>query len=177
MIEIWKDVKGYEGLYQVSNLGQLKSLARKVPNNRPVKEKIIKLNRTTNGYMQVRLYQHGKTKTVRIHRLVAEHFLKGFLPEFDVNHIDENKSNNCADNLELSTHKENCNYGTRTERCISYKRIPIKAIRIIDNKEIYFESVREATERLGVNNISKVLTGKYKQSKGYRFEYAYSRSS
>jgi hypothetical protein len=171
MNEIWKDVIGYEGSYQVSNLGRLKSLARNVPNNRPVKERIITLNRTTNGYMQVRLNKHNKTKTVRIHRLVAEHFIDGFDPKFDVNHIDENKENNCVQNLELSTHKANCNYGTRTERCISYKRVPIRAIRIHDGKTFDFDSVRAAREELGVNNISKVLKGEYKQAKGYMFEY------
>lgn len=101
MIEIWKDIKGYEGEYQISNMGKVKSFLGK-------KERILKY-RYTNRYCRVSLHKGNDSL---IHRLVAEAFIPNpdNLPE--VNHKDENPLNNCADNLEWCSHKYNLNYGT-----------------------------------------------------------------
>lgn len=111
MNEIFKDIEGYEGIYQISNLGRVKSLNY----NHTRKEKILK-PRNCHSYLRVQLYKNGQKEMPFIHRLVAQAFLSNpqNLPE--VNHKDEDKSNNCVDNLEWVTRKENINYGTRTLR-------------------------------------------------------------
>ena len=107
--EIWKDVVGYEGLYQVSNNGRVKSLWFG-------KERILKPMKTIWGYLQVDLNKNGERKGYRVHRLVAQ----TFLPNPDnlpvVNHKDENKENNKVENLEFCDTKYNINYGTRNQR-------------------------------------------------------------
>lgn len=112
MKEIWKDIKGYEGLYQVSNLGRVKSLKRK---SRPY-EKILVPLVTNKDYLCVNLYKNNKNKKFLIHRLVAKEFLKNekLLPQ--VNHKDENTHNNNVNNLEWCDSSYNNNYGTKIER-------------------------------------------------------------
>ncbi len=101
--EVWKDIKGYEGLYQISNLGRVKSL-RKIRGIQIQKEKILTLQPIKGGYYRAKLCKNGKEKSYLVHRLVAE----TFIPEhFTVNHKDGNKSNNTVDNLEWVTQKEN----------------------------------------------------------------------
>lgn len=108
-MEIWKDIKGYEGLYQVSNLGRVKSLARKVIKaygaEHNLKEKLRVINSDNVGYQVVRLH-NGKGKTFKVHRLVAKAFL-GEPNGLEVNHIDGDKSNNKVENLEYCTRGEN----------------------------------------------------------------------
>ena len=96
-MEIWKDIKGYEGLYQISNTGKVKSLTRCINSKSGrkllIKEKIRKTTTTTAGYEYVVLAKKGKNKTLLIHRLVAENFIPNPNNYSCVNHIDENKSN------------------------------------------------------------------------------------
>ena len=112
--EIWKDVKGYEGLYQVSNLGRVKSLNKKSRHStgsfRNIKSRILKKG-VGNYYYQVSLSKDGEAKTRTIHQLVAEAFLSHKPCGYNlvVNHIDFNKLNNNVDNLEIVTHRENTN--------------------------------------------------------------------
>ncbi len=114
LTEVWKDIKGFEDCYQVSNLGNVRSLDRYTHNIQGYKS-FIKgryLAKTDNGlgYLSVRLGSKDKVKHHYIHRLVAEHFLDSTLDfdsSYEVNHIDHNKSNNCVTNLELISHKEN----------------------------------------------------------------------
>lgn len=115
MKEIWKDIKGYEGLYQISNLGRVKSLARKYK-SRVCKETIKKFSIDVKGYCKVNLCKNGKITYPRIHRLVAEHFILNPKKLPQVNHIDENKQNNRVDNLEWCDNKYNVNYGTHNLR-------------------------------------------------------------
>lgn len=115
-MEIWKDVKDYEGLYQVSNLGRVKSLSRTDSKGRFRKEKVLKLGNNGNGYIQISLCKNGVVKRTSVHRLVAYAFVpktKGF---DIVNHIDENPSNNRANNLEWCTQQYNTNYCTARYR-------------------------------------------------------------
>lgn len=125
MDEIWKDVKDYEGYYQVSNLGRVRSLTRdyEVTTKLGYKKRIYSKGRIripqkyTNGYLFVSLSKNNKIKQIMIHRLVAIAFLPNpeGLPE--VNHKDECITNNTVDNLEWCTSKYNANYGTRNKRC------------------------------------------------------------
>ena len=111
MKEIWKDIKGYEKLYQVSNLGNVRRI--KFINNRTQKDKIkmLKLIKDKKGYLKINLWKNNKSKMFLVHRIVAETFIlnPNNLPQ--VNHKDENKSNNCVENLEWCSQKYNNNYG------------------------------------------------------------------
>lgn len=115
MIEIWKDIEGYEGLYQISNFGRVKSLERRVRAKKPgttqlIREKIRKLSYTTEGYSYVVLAKEGVNKTFLVHRIVA----KTFIPNPEnlpcVNHKDENKQNDFVENLEWCTYSYNNTY-------------------------------------------------------------------
>jgi hypothetical protein len=115
MKEIWKEIKDYEGLYQISNLGRVKSLEKKV-GFRKRKEKILKQHFDKDGYVKVYLCKNSKVKFLSVHRLIAQAFIPNpdELPQ--INHKDENKANNKIENLEWCTCKYNINYGTRTKR-------------------------------------------------------------
>ena len=119
MEEIWKDVVGYEGYYQVSNLGRVRSLDRIASNGRKIKGKILstKVN-TPPYYPRVSLSVNGKMKLVQVHRLVAQAFVYNPDPEHktQVGHKDESRTNNRADNLEWVTPKENTNMPLHRER-------------------------------------------------------------
>lgn len=118
MKEIWKDIKGYEGLYQVSNLGKVRSLDRKIlfknGHIQFFKGKILSLSKDKNGYIHIILHKDNKTKIFRVHRLVAETFIPNLENKPQVNHIDGNKENNCLSNLEYCTIKENHIHAYRT---------------------------------------------------------------
>ena len=167
--EIWKDIKGYEGLYQVSNLGKVKRLVGKGCK----KERIIKPN-LVRGYCQVRLSKDGTVKPLYLHRIILETFnpVEG-MDKLDCNHRDENKENNCLNNLEWLSHKENLNYGTRNERAAATLS---KAVRCIDDKKI-FPSMTEASRQTGISNcnISQCCNGKRKSAGGkyWAFEEDY----
>ena len=111
MKEIWKDIKGYEGLYQVSNLGRVKSLERKVLRSegeyRTISERILKPQTTLRGYQRIGLHYKGINKLFRIHRLVAQAFIPNPDNKPEVNHIDGKTSNNRVDNLEWVTAAQN----------------------------------------------------------------------
>ena len=119
MEEIWKDIKKYEGIYQISNLGRVKSLSRQKKHSYNgvalLKEKILKPQKA-NGYYFVRLCKDSISKQYLVHRLVASHFLNNPNNYNEINHIDEDKTNNNAINLEWCTHKYNINYGTGNVR-------------------------------------------------------------
>lgn len=115
MEEIWKDIPGYEGCYQASNLGRIKSLERKVEYNnqedRILKEKIMKLNPTTRGYIRIGLCKKGRSRSHFVHRLIVSTFIGE--SNLQVNHIDGVKTNNNIDNLEYVTHQENIKHAVR----------------------------------------------------------------
>lgn len=110
-MEIWKDIEDYEGLYQISNLGRVKSLERKIKrrNDRiqTVKERILKLNLDKEGYHTVKLHKEGKGKNFKVHRLVALAFISNPDNKLEVNHIDGIKTDNKVTNLEWNTRNEN----------------------------------------------------------------------
>lgn len=121
-MEIFKDIKGFEGLYQVSNYGNVKSLERVIEDNNGYyikKEKILTPTINSSGYYHTILRKDGKSIGVYIHRLVAEAFIPNPNNYKQVNHKDEDKTNNKVDNLEWCTPKYNANYGTAIQRRIT----------------------------------------------------------
>lgn len=118
-MEIFKPIKGYEGLYEVSNLGRVKSLP-KFHHTRfsgyTEKEKILKCRTDSYGYQMVALCKDGEQKNYLVHRLVAYTFLENPYKYDSINHKDENKLNNCVENLEFCNRYYNNNYGTRNKR-------------------------------------------------------------
>jgi hypothetical protein len=160
MKEIWKDIEGYEGIYHVSNLGRVKRVAT---------NRVLQPYRNKAGYLLVYLCKNGKRKTHRIHRLVAQSFIPNPENKPEVNHLDENKINNMVSNLEWSTRKENCNYGTRNERL----SIPIIATKLKTGESREFYGTNECARKLVLNNahITSVLKGRLKQTGGYTFQY------
>lgn len=127
MEEIWRDIKGYEDLYQVSNLGRVKSLDRYIYYTngriRLYRGQILKTAKDTHGYLKITLCKDTKHTTCLIHRLVAEAFIQNLNNLPQVNHKDEfAKDNNCVDNLEWVTCKENINYGTHNKRMANTQR-------------------------------------------------------
>lgn len=180
MKEIWKDVVQFEGYYQVSNLGNVKRLRTEVQSclkhhngTKIVKERNL-TKKIQNKYYSVHLCKNGKSKTIRVHRLVAQAFIPNpnNLPQ--INHKDENKLNNSADNLEWCTCKYNQNYGTRKYKREHSKVKPIQKIDI-KTKEVldtYFSLSYAAKENnLSFKAISRAATGKVKTSGGYIWKY------
>lgn len=172
-MEVWKDIKGYEGLYQVSILGRVKTLPRVSGSGKGYlrKEKIIKGEQIWSGYIHVRLYKDGKYKRIGLHRLVLETFspVDG-MERLQVNHIDENKANCRLDNLCWMTAKENNNYGTHNERLSKAKCKPIFCVELGRT----FDGAIVAEKELGITrqNISHVLKGKRAVAGGYHWRYA-----
>lgn len=118
--EVWKDCKHYEGLYQVSNYGRVRSVERTITDvcgrTRTLKGCYIYQFTRNDGYLTVNLSKFGRHKTELVHRLVAMAFIPNPDNKPQVNHKDEDKQNNYVENLEWATEKENINYGTRIER-------------------------------------------------------------
>ncbi len=164
MQEVWKDIEGYEGYYQVSNLGRVKGLKFK---------RLLKLYCDSYGYPIVVLSKEGIHRTRTVHRLVAETFIPNINKLPSVNHKDENKLNNSVDNLEWCDIKYNCNYGTRNKQ-IS-KRVSKKVMQLsIDGKKIKkWNSITEAGNSLGchISHISSCCHGRTKTAYGYRWEF------
>lgn len=126
--EIWKDVLNYEGYYQISNLGNLKSLSRIVSNKRGeyvLPERLLSLSKTTRGYLQVTLHKDSKQKTFLLHQIVAIAFLdhKPCGLKRVVDHIDENITNNRVDNLQLLTCRENVRRVPKDKYTSKYKGV------------------------------------------------------
>lgn len=171
--EIWCPIEGYEGLYEVSNLGNVRSL-----NYRQTGQtKILKTVKERYGYLLVNLSKNGKTKSFKVHRLVAEAFLPNWFDCPQINHIDEDKANNHIDNLEWCDAKYNSNHGTRNERIFrktTNGKLSKPVLQYTKSGEFVKEypSAHEA-ERNGYNNSNVIscCRGKYKTYKGYIWKY------
>jgi hypothetical protein len=151
-MEIWKDITGYESLYQVSNLGNVKSLPRKMWNGAGYfisKEKILKPNLTTSGYYSVQFMKDNIKKPFTIHRLVATAFLNK-ISGFEVNHKDRNKINNNLDNLEFISHSDNIKHTYITGRKKPKKFINGRSLFIIDLETGIFYNLSEFYKQYNV---------------------------
>lgn len=163
MEEVWKDVVGYEGLYKVSNFGNVYSVRS---------DKQLKHSKNRGGYLFVVLCTDGKPKQFKVHRLVAISFLTNPDNKPQVNHIDEDKTNNRLDNLEWVTAKENTNYGSRNKKAAKSNSKNIKVI-YQDNTYEYWDSASEFAREFGVHrqHVNDVLLGRQKTTNGMKFEY------
>lgn len=166
-MEIWKTIEGYPN-YEVSNMGRVKSLKYD-------KEKILKGIKKRDGYLLIGLSKEGKVKFFSLHRIVAQAFLPNPNNLSEVNHIDEDKTNNKVDNLEWCDRKYNNNYGTRTERAIKSKSISILQFSKEGNFIQKWDSAKDVERELGFNqgNINKCCKGKLKLAYGFKWCYHY----
>ena len=202
-MEEWRDIKGYEGYYQISNWGRVKSLKRTVWDSRgcyrKVAERILKAGDNGHGYLFVELCKDGKDKAYRINRLVAQAFLPNpdNLPE--VNHKDEDKTNNKVENLEWCSKLYNINYGTgrkrsaekrakkagkktaeklrgrkQTEEHIKKRSKPVFSVDKKSGLIMWWQSATEASRQLGISqgNICECCSGKRKSAGGHIWFYA-----
>lgn len=148
--EIWKDIKGYEGLYQISNFGRIKSLCRKFRN----KDIILKPLIGKGNYLQINLYKNGKMLKYQIHRLVAETFIINSDNLPCINHKDENRQNNCVKNLEWCTYQYNNSYGNRLEK-VSYNNKFSKRIIQYSKNDEFIKEWNNARTAIIENNFFK----------------------
>jgi hypothetical protein len=178
--EIWKDIPGYEGRYQVSDLGNVKSLdivllkrdGKKVTKKGKIKAFYI----DSAGYKQVHLYMNGNAKHCKIHRLVADMFIKGKKENLQVNHINGIKTDNRACNLEWVTQEENMKHAYSIGLQTPVNNGLSKKIAVLKNgiqiKE--FPSIRELCREMNLDRrtVRRVITGRINHYKGYTFELA-----
>lgn len=168
MAETWKDVAGYEGLYQVSDQGNVRSKRRRGSSGGIMKPKL-----KNDGYLQVALYRERKQQGLLVHRLVAEAFISNPLNLLQVNHKDEDKTNNAANNLEWCTAKYNSNYGT----CQARKAAKCSKAVLQYDKEGNFvrewPSTHEVERQTGFaqSHISKCCRGELKSVYGFIWKY------
>lgn len=167
--EVWKDIRGFEGSYQVSNKGRIKSVVRK---NR-LSEKILSPYITKRGYLEVKLCLGGVTFPLSIHRAVAECFIPNPYNLPQVNHKDEDKKNNNADNLEWCTNEYNNMYGTvRERRAFTCSRGVLQ--KSLDGEIVGdFKSLSEAVKHTGYtkSSIAKCCRGDAESYKGFIWRY------
>lgn len=178
-MEIWKPVKDFEGFYEVSNMGRVKSLSRTVQHKHSgkytFKERILKPNPVKGGYHQVTLNKNSKRYSKYIHVLVMQMFVGEKTKGYEVNHIDENVTNNKLENLEYLTPKENNNYGNRTIKATSKllngkKSKPVIGTSIDGKTKIEFPSMNEARRQGFGTHISDAINGKRNSSGGYTWK-------
>ena len=193
-MEEWRDIRDFEGMYQVSNRGRVRSLDRIDARNRRIKGRILAAKYgATGNYQQVCLCKDGVHHYIAIHRLVAEAFIPNPENKPTVNHIDENKQNNNIENLEWATYMENAHHGTRIQRCYAnrdYKEIMRKSreTKIAKGimKHVYqydlnmnliaeYDSVVDASKILGIDpsgigKVARTNTPK-KTYKGFIWRY------
>lgn len=194
MEEVWKDIKGYEGLYQVSNLGNVRSIERKVDyrikGTYAIKPSILlKPSINKNGYLSVALSKNNKIKRMRVNRLVALNFISNPNKKPQVNHIDGNKSNNNVNNLEWCTNSENqlhayksglhkiqkgieCHsYGLKREKSASAKKV----VQYDKNLNIIkvWDCMSSACDELKISNslISRCCHNKKKTAGGFIWRF------
>ena len=158
MQEIWKDIPSYEGLYQVSNLGRVKSLGNRYHRHNEI---LLKPKKDKYGYHIVTLYKNSRPKCYSIHRLVMMSFVGK--SNLTVNHKNEIKTDNKLDNLEYMTNKDNVRYSQGHK---------IKATHINTEEILHFNSTKEVNEHgFSQGNVWACLKGKKKTHHNYRWEY------
>lgn len=167
--EEWRPVVGYEGIYEVSEYGDIASLNYNKTGVRSIRKPKI----TKDGYLEIALCRDSKMKHVRVHRVVAMAFIPNpnNLPQ--INHKDENKLNNHVENLEWCNLKYNVNYGTAIERRSKKISIPVVQMSLDGDIISEYESVSEAAKQVGLStgDIVNVCNGKHVSAHGYKWRY------
>ena len=185
MKDVWKDIKGYEGLYQVSNLGRIKSLAKIRPCNKGVKinrERILSLFPDKKGYLMTFLYDlERKRKTLKVHRLVANAFIPNPDNKPQIDHINAVKSDNRVCNLRWCTSRENfhnpISYARNSVSKTGYKNHKAKSVSqyTLDDKFIRtWLCISDIRRELGYDHshITQCCRGERKLAYGYKWRYA-----
>ena len=180
MIEVWKDIRGYEGLYQVSSLGKVKSCEKMIfhfrGGLRKLKEKERKLVFDSDGYLVVDLYKEGKGKMNKVHRLVATAFIENTQNKKCVNHKNGIKSDNKVENLEWCTNSENQIHAFETglkKPQINNEKSVLMYGKMNGEFVMEFKSIAKASEYLNCKrcDVSSVLRGRQKSVRNHTFQY------
>lgn len=183
MKEIWKDIEGYIGLYQISNYGRIKSLSRVRKGNKGapviVPEKILKQSKTKDGYLHASLNKNGNNKKNKVHRLVSKAFIPNPENKPCIDHINGDKTDNRVENLRWCTHKENMNNPLVLD--IFKSRIGVKngfsksVIQFTKDNELIrkWDSMADVKRELGIDSsdISCCCSGKRKTAGGSKWKY------
>lgn len=162
---IWKTITGYEGLYEVSNEGEIARVDKGF--------RLLKLRIDRKGYMRVNLSKNGELKTIRVHTLVAREFIPNPYGLTEINHIDEDKTNNAVCNLEWCTRQYNVVHGTRTER--QRQKVSKPVIGYSPSRTVRFNSGSEAAFAMGLRSPSSLFAccrGERKTAGGMKWRYA-----
>lgn len=182
MEEVWKPINGYEGQYEISSHGRVKSVKRLISHKRGhicVPERILVGYKTPDGYQRVYLSSNRTQRKFLVHRLVAEAFIPNPNNLPLINHRDENKQNNRVDNLEWCTNEYNVNFGTRNKRIgesntnSKYFSKSIMQLSLRNRIINTYPSISEAARQTGVGRtgIIGALKGRYQTSGGYKWSY------
>lgn len=173
-MEKWKEVQDTNGKILVSNMGRVRSLLRD--------DRILKSQSDKKGYQRISVTINSEKRTYKVHRLVAMAFVENPDGKTQVNHIDGNKKNNCASNLEWCSGKENCHHAIAnglwknvflsSKKENERRKKAVIATNISTGERVLFGSVAEAEVYIGSRHVSDVLKGKRTKAKGYTFEYA-----
>lgn len=179
--EQWKDIIDYEGLYQVSNWGRVKSLSREIMNSRckqtwSIPETILKWSLNHAGYPFIALCKNNKRKPVRINRLVAKYFVANPDNKPEVNHDNGDKWDNYYKNLIWSTRVENVVHAylnglANTKMAVQVNKKPVRQLTMKGEFVQSFESISDAVRKTGFNNIKAAAKGVQHTAGGYKWEY------
>ena len=186
--ETFVDIKGYDGRYKIGNKGTIIGLSRSKDNRYNNKQWILKQYENKNGYMYVTLQKDKKRKTIKVHRLVAEHFIENPNNYPCVNHIDNNRKNNDVSNLEWVTHKQNMEHAVKNHRFDNMAKLNSERMKgnklngyiyaneitkkkiiqcdLDDNFIKEYESISEASRQTGINIMSISCCEKKKRKSG-----------
>jgi hypothetical protein len=168
--EIWKDIKGYEGKYQVSSIGRVKSLQRisTFNNSKGLKKEIIIKTWNEEGYIRVKLSNNSVEKTYRVHRLVANEFLQNPFNKSQVNHKNGIKTDNSVENLEWCTNKENMKHaietGLKDQKGIKHHKCKLTEEQVLEIRKIGFSETRMSlSKKYGISrtNVLGIIRGKF----------------
>lgn len=177
VVEVFKPIIGYEGLYEVSNLGNVRSCDRNITGKngtRLYKGRPLAIKDDTHGYLTVNLWRNNKLKHFKVHKLVALAFIPNPDNLRDVNHKDENPYNNNVENLEWLSHKSNINYGTRNTRANStHSKTVAQYSKETKDLLATYKNAYIAEEQTGIceTGISACCTGKRKSAGGYIWKF------
>lgn len=182
VMETWKNINGFEGLYEISTKGRIKSLGNgKSTNPNQCLEKIIKTGLSRNGYIKCKLHKDGKRYYYNVHRLVALNFIQNIDNKKEVNHKDGNKKNNSVENLEWVTSSENQKHAFKNglqKRVYGSAHKQSKKIKQLDldgNIIKIWDSINTLKRELGYNNVGIIncckKRKKYNTAYKYKWEY------